>query len=211
MALVVPALFCTVALPAYAYSPLASDKGGEQTAALEALRADEAQTVALAENVEVAKIERDKYTATSAAELLRAKLRVQYAAYNGPSVGDFLKNPPYPKFSLDKVVDVALKYQGVPYRYGGSNPSGFDCSGFTQFVYAQFGVSLPHSASRQGAGGAKISPADARPGDLVVMDGGGHVGIYVGNGKMIDAGTPGTVISVRKIYNPAHWFVRYGI
>ena len=211
MALVVPALFCTVALPAYAYSPEASDKGGEATAALSDLKEADAQTVAISDEIALAAPTRDAFTATSAAELRRAQLRVQYASYRGPTVKDYLANPPYPSFSLDQVVAVALQYRGVPYRYGGADPSGFDCSGFTQFVYAQFGVSLPHSSSRQGAGGAQISPADALPGDLVAMDGGGHIGIYLGGGMMIDAPRPGTVVNVRPIYNPAHWFIRYGI
>jgi cell wall-associated NlpC family hydrolase len=211
MALVVPGLFCTVALPAYAYSPSQTDEGGAATAALAELTAEEAQTVAVAEEAALATSARDGFSATSAAELRRAQLRVQYKAYSGPSVSDYLANPPYPSFDLAQVVAVAMQYQGVPYRYGGSNPSGFDCSGFTQFVYAQFGIALPHSSSRQSSGGTLISPADALPGDLVFMDGGGHVGIYLGGNMMIDAGTPGTVIRVRAIYNPSHWFVRYGI
>ena len=56
-----------------------------------------------------------------------------------------------------------------------------------------------------------ISPSDALPGDLVVMDGGGHVGIYLGGNMMIDSPKPGTVVEIRPIYNPSHWFVRYGI
>jgi cell wall-associated NlpC family hydrolase len=211
MALVVPALFCTVALPAYAYSPTATDEGGEATAALSELKESDAQSVAVSDALAVAAPARDNFTATSAAELRRAQLRTEYATYNGPRVRDFLANPPYPSFSLDQVVAVALQYQGVPYRFGGSDPAGFDCSGFTQFVYAQFGISLPHSSSRQISGGTLISPADALPGDLVAMDGGGHIGIYLGGGMMIDAPRPGTVVNVRAIYNPAHVFVRYGI
>jgi len=211
MALVVPALFCTVALPAYAYSPTTNNEGGEATAALSELKADGAQSVALPEGVALAAPARDSFTATSAAELRRAQLRVQYKAYSGPSVSQYLANPPYPSFSLDQVVAVAMQYQGVPYVYGGASPAGFDCSGLTQYVYAQFGVSLPHSASRQGAGGVKIAPADALPGDIVAMDGGGHVGIYLGNGMMIDAPYAGQVVHVRAIYTPSHWFVRYGI
>jgi cell wall-associated NlpC family hydrolase len=137
-----------------------------------------------------------------------------YRSWSGPTVADFLKNPPYPSFDLNQVVAVAKKYQGVPYRYGGENPSGFDCSGFTAYVYAQFGVALPHPSSRQGqgqGGGAVISPADALPGDLVVMDGGGHIGIYLGGNMMIDAPRYGEVVHIRQIYNPSHWFVRYGI
>lgn len=211
MALVVPGLFCTVALPAYAYSPTQNDEGGAATAALSELTAEEAQSIAVGEEVALASVARDGFSATSAAEIRRAQMRVAFKAYSGPSVSDYLANPPYPSFDLNQVVAVAMQYQGVPYRFGGSNPSGFDCSGFTQFVYAQFGISLPHSASRQMSGGTLISPADALPGDLVAMDGGGHIGIYLGGNMMIDAGTPGTVISVREIYNPSHWFARYGI
>ncbi|HWM15815.1 MAG TPA: C40 family peptidase, partial [Microbacterium sp.] len=110
-----------------------------------------------------------------------------------------------------QVVKVAKKYQGVPYRFGGDNPAGFDCSGYTQYVYAQFGISLPHSSRSQSSGGTAIAPSAALPGDLVVMDGGGHIGIYLGGNMMIDAGTPSTGVSIRAIYNPNHWFVRYGI
>ena len=212
MAIVVPGLFCTVALPAYAFQDQQS--GGAAGVQLQALKESGAQTVAVSDDVVTAAVKRDSYKVTSAAEMQRIALAHAYRAWTGPTVADFLKNPPYPSFDLDKVVSVAKKYQGVPYRYGGADPSGFDCSGFTQYVYAQFGVSLPHSSSRQGTGaggGAVISPSDALPGDLVVMDGGGHVGIYLGGNKMIDAPKPGTVVEIRTIYNPSHWFVRYGI
>ena len=212
MALVVPALFCTVALPAYAFQDQQDDSAAG--AELQALKESGAQTVAVGDDVVAAAVKRDSYKVTSAAEMRRVALATTYRAWKGPSVADFLKNPPYPSFNLDKVVKVAKKYNGIPYRYGGDNPSGFDCSGFTQYVYAQFGISLPHSSSRQGqgaGGGAVISPKDALPGDLVVMDGGGHIGIYLGGNRMIDAGTPRTGVSIRDIYNPNHWFVRYGI
>ena len=133
------------------------------------------------------------------------------ASYGGPSVRALLANPPYPNFSLDQVVAVAEQYQGVPYVYGGDSPAGFDCSGFTQFVYAQFGVDLPHSSSRQGSGGTAITADAALPGDLVIMDGGGHVGIYLGGNMMIDAPEPGKVVQIRAIYASNRWFVRYGI
>ncbi|HWM33848.1 MAG TPA: C40 family peptidase [Pseudolysinimonas sp.] len=211
MAVVVPGLFCTVALPAYAFQEQATNSADAE---LQALKESGAQTVRVGDDVVAAAVKRDTYKVTSAAEMRRAALAAEYRSWSGPSVADFLKNPPYPRFDLNQVVAVAKKYQGVPYRYGGDNPAGFDCSGFTQYVYAQFGVSLPHSSSRQGqgaGGGAIISPSAALPGDLVVMDGGGHVGIYLGGNMMIDAPRPGTVVEVRGIYNPNHWFVRYGI
>ena len=165
----------------------------------------------MSDDLVAAAVARDEYSTTSAAEMARTALASEYRAYSGPSVRDLLANPPYPNFSLDAVVQVALQYVGTPYRYGGADPSGFDCSGFTMYVYAQFGVALPHSAGQQGSGGTAISPSAALPGDLVFMDGGGHNGIYMGNGMMIDSPKPGSTIQVRPIYNPDHWFVRYGI
>lgn len=211
LAVVVPGIFATVALPAYAYTPPESTEAAEATAEISHLRENEAQSLAVAADAAISTAARDAFSATSEAELERARLAAIYAAYSGPSAADYLANPPYPSFSLDQVVQVALSYQGVPYRYGGSNPAGFDCSGFTQFVYAQFGISLPHSASAQGAMGTAISPADALPGDIVVLDGGGHVGIYLGGNQMIDAPYEGRVVEVRSIYSSAHYFVRFGI
>lgn len=207
----VPALFATVALPAYAYQPGASDD--EARAARELLRTTEAQDVAVAAAA-VAPAVRDGYEFTSAAELRRAQQRAALAAYSGPTVRDYLANPPYPSFDLNQVVQVALQYQGVPYVFGGATPAGFDCSGFVMFVYAQFGVALPHSSRGQGAGqggGHIISRADALPGDIVVMDGGGHSGIYLGGNTMVHSPRPGRTVETRPIWDANAWFVRYGI
>jgi peptidoglycan DL-endopeptidase CwlO len=211
VAVAVPAIFCTVALPAYAAHQAPSTAAADAAAQVQHLKVADAQTAEVATDASLALTARDSFSATSAAELKRAQLRAQLASYSGPSVRALLADPPYPSFSLDQVVAVAKEYQGVPYVYGGDTPAGFDCSGFTQFVYAQFGVALPHSAARQGAGGAAISAADALPGDIVAMDGGGHVGIYLGGNMMIDAPEPGRVVQIRAIYTSAHWFVRYGI
>jgi cell wall-associated NlpC family hydrolase len=210
MAVVVPGLFCTVALPAYAFQDQ-QDAAAEASEELQALKESGAQSVEVSEDVVAAAVQRDTYTTTSAAAMRRAALAAAYRSWSGPSAGDYLANPPYPNFDLNQVVVVAKKYQGVPYRSGGSNPAGFDCSGFTQYVYAQFGIALPHSAGRQSSGGTRIPASAALPGDLVFMDGSGHVGIYLGGNMMIDAGTPRTDVSIRAIYNPNHWFVRYGI
>ncbi|HEY4225797.1 MAG TPA: C40 family peptidase [Pseudolysinimonas sp.] len=214
VAIAVPAIFCTVALPAYAAQTHGSTSGANATADLEHMKVADAQTVAVAADATVGAPSRDAISATTEAELKRAQLLAAMSAvrsYSGPSVRSLLANPPYPSFSLAQVVAVAEQYQGVPYVYGGASPAGFDCSGFTQYVYAQFGVALPHSASRQGAGGTAITAAAALPGDIVAMDGGGHVGIYLGGNMMIDAPEPGRVVQIRAIYTSAHWFVRYGI
>jgi cell wall-associated NlpC family hydrolase len=82
----------------------------------------------------------------------------------------------------------AIAYTGIghPYVWGGTTPNGWDCSGFTQWVYAQAGISIP----RTNAWNAMTPTATPAPGDLVMQNGGAHVGIYVGNGMMISALNP---------------------
>ena len=85
----------------------------------------------------------------------------------------------------------------IRYSYGGTSPrSGFDCSGFTRFVFAHFGVALPHYSVAQFSLGRRVSRGGLRPGDLVFFDGLGHVGIYVGRGRFIHAPHTGTRVSV---------------
>jgi peptidoglycan DL-endopeptidase CwlO len=98
-----------------------------------------------------------------------------------------------------RVVGYAKRFLGVPYVYGGSTPRGFDCSGFVRYVYAHFGVSLPHSSYAQFGDGRRVSRRSLRPGDLVFFDAVGHVGIYVGNGRFIHAPHTGTRVSVEKL------------
>jgi cell wall-associated NlpC family hydrolase len=99
-----------------------------------------------------------------------------------------------------KVVKYARKLLGVPYVYGGSSPSsGFDCSGFTSFVYAHFGITLPHYSGAQFARGKRVSRQGLRPGDLLFFDGLGHVGMYVGSGRFIHAPHSGTTVSIDKL------------
>jgi cell wall-associated NlpC family hydrolase len=105
-----------------------------------------------------------------------------------------------------QIVDIARQYIGTPYVYGGATPAGFDCSGFTQYVYAQVGISLPRSSSAQGSVGYRVSAAEARPGDLVW--GPGHVGIYTGNGQHIAARNPGTALYESPIYISNPVFIR---
>lgn len=86
------------------------------------------------------------------------------------------------------IVNFARQFVGVPYVWGGNTPSGWDCSGFTRYVYGHFGYSLPRTSGAQRSAGYEISPSQAQPGDLLWWP--GHVGIYTGNGMHIAATNP---------------------
>lgn len=100
------------------------------------------------------------------------------------------------------LADYALQFQGYPYVAGGNTPSGWDCSGFVQWVFAQFGVSLPHySGAQMSVGTAVGSIAEAAPGDIIVNA--QHAAIYIGNGMVINALNPaqGTQVTSLAVFS----------
>jgi len=102
--------------------------------------------------------------------------------------------------SSNVVIAYASHFLGVPYVWGGTTPSGFDCSGFTQYVFAHFGIGLPRIAEAQQNVGTLVSRANLQPGDLVFFGNPAHhVGIYVGNGNMINAPHTGDVVKVQPL------------
>lgn len=214
----------TLAIPAYAFAPGSAGPQFGETDVTKLTKA-QAQSVEVTDDVIAAPVTKDSYDAVTGAEIAAAaeaeaaaeaarvaaeEAMTSYAAsYSGPSVGDFLANPPYPNFDLASVYDVATSYIGVPYVYGGATPAGFDCSGFVMYVYAQFGVSMPHSSAGQGDMGTRISEADAQPGDLVIMP--GHDGFYAGNGMILHAPYEGASVRVQPIWTSDYYIVRIGI
>ena len=110
-----------------------------------------------------------------------------------------------------RVVGMSLQYEGVPYMFGGTSPRGFDCSGFTQFVFSRSGVYLPRAADEQYGVGTPVSLSRLQTGDLVFFStyeaGPSHVGIYLGDGDFISA-TSSSGIAITSLYS-GYWGDRY--
>ncbi len=203
-------LLATSALPAYAYDPeVAAMARFTTTNPDDIIQTEGTQdlTVAAANTVQFV---RGEYASESAALVLRQQTISNYRAYTGPSAADYVKNPPFSAISAEQVLQVAAQYVGTPYVFGGSNPRGFDCSGYVMFVYAQFGVELRHSVTAQSRVGIVVSPEDARPGDIVIFNDHSHNGIYAGNGQFYHAPQPGDRVKLAPIFEPRHYFVRLG-
>lgn len=127
---------------------------------------------------------------------------------------------PLPQNSIagKSVVGFARKFLGVPYVWGGTSPTGFDCSGFVQYVYKQFGVNLPRISADQARAGKRVGFDQLQPGDLVAIDnstrnnGADHIGIYIGNGLVINAPHPGASVQIDHLSAFAGgWGVRLNI
>lgn len=108
------------------------------------------------------------------------------------------KPAPVSSASGQEVLNYAYSFLGTPYVWGGSTPSGFDCSGFTSYVFRNFGVNLPRVSRSQATVGTKVSKSDLQAGDLVFFGNGGisHVGIYIGGGNMIHSPRPGKTVEI---------------
>ncbi len=97
------------------------------------------------------------------------------------------------------VVEIALQYVGVPYRWRGASPDGFDCSGLVSYVYGRVGVALPHNAAEQYRRGTPVSRDDLQPGDVVFFDHLRHNGIYIGDGKFVHARKTGKHVGIARL------------
>jgi len=123
--------------------------------------------------------------------------------------------PPTPRATLpadQSLISTALSFRGTPYRSGGSDPRGFDCSGFTQWVFAQYGIALPREVEEQFKVGEKIKLDDLKPGDLVFFHtesrGVSHVGIFVADDQFVHAPSSKGVVRVEYV-SSSYWARRF--
>jgi peptidoglycan DL-endopeptidase CwlO len=186
-----------------------------------ASRAEQKQSIEgqLAERERMLDSIKDQIASLEAAERLRqqrlaAEARARLAAVQRETAGSpetevvstFSATPvealaPAPDARYGGVVGIAMQYLGVPYVWGGASPSGFDCSGFSMYVFAQVGVSLPHHAATQYGMGTPVSRDELQAGDLVFFNGLGHMGIYIGGGQFIHAPHSGDVVKISSLFD----------
>ncbi|MCX7061192.1 MAG: C40 family peptidase [Gammaproteobacteria bacterium] len=111
-----------------------------------------------------------------------------------------------------QIIESALGQLGRPYRYGGRDPSGFDCSGLVQYAYSEAGLLAPRDTRSQREAGKRVAFDDAQPADLLFYrfehGGGLHVGLYIGDGRMIHAPASGKKVSLVEVAAPV-WKRRY--
>ncbi|MCU1481151.1 MAG: hypothetical protein JWQ19_1937 [Subtercola sp.] len=223
-----------MALPAFAFSTTGAFDPASSGRALAAGQ----QSLQSDANAAVAPVGRDEYLAPTEEDLAAARAKaaaeaaaaaaaaaaqaaalrvttVTSAAASGAST-PVAVNPPSGPYSGQAVVDYAMQFVGkVPYGAGASPDTSFGCDGLTQYVFGQFGISLPRTVSRQAALGTRIAPEDAQPGDLMIYPI-GHVGIYAGvdstTGRQMMIHSPdwGRCVEYDPVWG-SYYFVRLGI
>jgi len=139
-------------------------------------------------------------TTTSSSRNSTSSTATNNSGDSKPSTGTSTSNSNVSSASSGSVVGYAQQFLGVPYVWGGTSPSGFDCSGFVQYVYAHVGVSIPRTSQAQFGAGTAVSQSNLQPGDLVFFhddgSGPGHVGMYIGGGNIIHAPHTGDVVKI---------------
>lgn len=131
-------------------------------------------------------------------------------APTAPSIPDLLAH----RFTGSAIAQFAMGFLGVPYRLGGSDPTGFDCSGLVQYVFAQYGVAVPRVVEEQWEFGDKVKPSKIEPGDLIFFntkrsgDGASHVAIAIGGESFVHAPNSTGVVRVEAL-SSSYWGSRY--
>ncbi|MGH3248748.1 MAG: NlpC/P60 family protein [Trebonia sp.] len=140
---------------------------------------------------------------------IHAKLNILNSSAMSQAMAVFDKTGSYPNLVLPEATNVgttalraALTQRGKPYVWGAAGPDSYDCSGLVEWAFAQEGISLPHYTGSQWNSGMHVSRADLEPGDLVFFFADiSHVGLYIGNGLMVDAPSTGQVVQVQPLFD----------
>ena len=201
-------MFTTTVLPAYAFSPdvAAMSRFTTTDAFAVATNADTQDLTVAAVNL--TKFTRNSAKSISAEALFRTQLRSLIAMDRSPKIAALLANPEFNSLDPLQIMSVAARFEGTPYAFGGDSPAAFDCSGYVAYVFAHFGVALPHSVHGQNLLGRKVKPENARPGDLVIFNDLSHDGIYAGNGNFWHAPRRGDRVKLAPIYSANIHYVR---
>jgi cell wall-associated NlpC family hydrolase len=183
------------------------DEAGMRLSTLqrEQLAAERAQTTA---KEEIATANRLQSQINGKVKAIHAKLAILNSSAMSQAMAVFDKTGNYPNIVLPEATNVgttalraALTQRGKPYVWGAAGPDSYDCSGLVLWAFAQEGISLPHYTGDQWNAGMHVSRADLEPGDLVFFFADiSHVGIYLGNGLMVDAPSTGQVVQVQAVF-----------
>ena len=183
------------------------DEAGMRLSTLqrEQLAAERAQTTA---KEEIATADELQSQINGKVKTIHAKLDVLNSSAMSQAMAVFDKTGNYPNIVLPEATNVgttalraALTQRGKPYVWGAAGPDSYDCSGLVLWAFAQEGISLPHYTGDQWNSGMHVSRADLEPGDLVFFFADiSHVGIYIGNGLMVDAPSTGQLVQVQAVF-----------
>lgn len=196
-------LMATVALPSYGFSPDITAVAGLTVDNELVQISAPSQGLAVA-TVRAVEFSRGDYEPADAADFVE----VRRSSYTGPLAEDYLARPRFTDISSTNLMQASAELVGTPYVHGGRTPAGIDCSGYTLFVYAQFGIYLPHSVYQQAKLGKKIPLSEAVPGDLVIFNDFSHNGIYAGGGNFYHAPQKGDRVKLAPIFTERYHIVR---
>ncbi len=197
-------LMATVALPSYGFSPEITAVAGLTVDNEMVQISAPSQGLAVA-TVRAVEFSRGNYEPADAADFAE---QPRASRYNGPLAEDYLARPRFTEITSSNIMQAAAELVGTPYVFGGRTPAGIDCSGYTLFIYAQFGIYLPHSVYQQAKLGKKIPLSEAVPGDLVIFNDFSHNGIYAGGGNFYHAPQKGDRVKLAPIFTDRYHIIR---
>ncbi len=197
-------LMATVALPSYGFSPEATAVSGltVNNELVEISAPSQGLSVATIKAVEFT---RGDFEPADASEF---QVTRSLRRYDGPVAADYLLRPRFTEITSANIMRASAELVGTPYVAGGQTPGGIDCSGYTKFIYSQFGIDLPHSVYQQARMGKKIPLEEALPGDIVIFNDFSHNGIYAGSGNFYHAPRKGDRVKLAPIYTDRYHIVR---